>query len=306
MLKKTLIFALLLLGTGSLWILESVYKNIDLQQWYLTFLWLTLIYFVFKITLEGFAARRIHDNKNRYKFRKIISLVYLLIATIVLVRIWVDNPQSLLVAYGVVGAGVAIALQDIFKNFVGGLSLFINNLYKVGDRIQIDDQAGDVIDISLFYTTLLEIRGWVDGDQSTGRLTTIPNGKILSTTINNYTKDHHFMWEEITVPITYESNWRKAKEIIQTNVANATESATATAEKGIKRIGNKYYLSRRNIEPAVFLSITDNWIDFKVRFVVEVRNRRLTYNEIMENILESIQKEDDISIASETLTITKK
>jgi len=305
MVKKIFTFLLLVLVSAGIFVFQELYSNRNLGQWLTTFITLTLLYFVFKILLEGLLVRRIQDSKSRYKFRKTFSLLYILIFSIVLIRVWIEDPQSLLVAYGLVGAGTAIALQDVFKNFVGGFTLLASSTYRVGDRIEIDGTFGDVIDIGLFYTTLLELRQWVDGDQATGRLSIVPNGKALSAHIHNYTKDHHFIWDELAIPITYDSDWQKAMKIINDAVTEHTKEDTERAERNITHIGEKYYLSRRNTQPNVFVSMTDNWIEFHVRYVTDVRNRRLTHNEITQLILKAVLAEKDITIASETLTVTK-
>ena len=303
MVKKFLTLLFLILATGGIWLAGGYSDAVSLNQWLYTFISLTLLYFVFKVLLEGVLARRIRDSKSRYKFRKTFSTLYIFIFSVVLIRIWVEDPQSLLVAYGLVGAGVAISLQDVFKNFVGGFALLVNNTYRVGDRIEVDGSFGDVIDIGLFYTTLLELRQWVAGDQATGRLSIIPNCKTLGSPVHNYTKDHQFVWDELTVPITYDSNWKKALDLIEVAVTQHTEITTERAEQGIARISEKYYLSRRNTQPSVFVSMTDNWIDFHIRYVSDVRDRRLTHNEISQIILDTILHENDITVASETLTV---
>ena len=122
--------------------------------------------------------------------------------------------------------------------------------------------------------------------------------------IHNYTKDHRFVWDELTLPVTYDSNWKKALKLVEDIVTNYTADATTAAEKSITHSGQKYYLSKRNTQPSVFVSMTDNWIDFHVRYVTDVRNRRLTHNEITQQILDVVLNEDDITVASETLIVT--
>jgi len=102
----------------------------------------------------------------------------------------------------------------VFKNFIGGLMIFINGLYRVGDRIEINQKYGDVIDVGVFYTTLMEMRVWVSGDQNTGRITIFPNGVFLTGTLQNYTRDFDFIWDEIALPITYDSDWHQAANMI--------------------------------------------------------------------------------------------
>ena len=151
---------------------------------------------------------------------------------------------------------------------------------------------------------MIELRAWVDGDQTTGRISMVPNGLVLSNFVHNYTKDHNFIWEELSLPITHDSNWKEAIKIIRSVVEESTKDATKSAELEISHLEEKYFISKRNIEPSVFLTPTDNWILLQIRYVVNVRNRRLVRNELLELILEKIQKTPDITIASETLSIS--
>jgi len=148
--------------------------------------------------------------KMRYSFKKTISILYILVFLFALVAIWIEQTETLLISYGLIGAGIAVSLQDVFKNFAGGITIFLIGLYRVGDRVEINGKIGDVIDIGVLYTTIMEIGEWVDGNQATGRLTIIPNSNVLTNIVNNFTKDHNFIWDEISLPITYDSDWTDA------------------------------------------------------------------------------------------------
>lgn len=221
-----------------------------------------------------------------------------------MIRLWVENTHTLMVSYGLIAAGVAVALQDFFKNFVGGIIIFVNGTYRVGDRIEVNSKYGDVIDIGMLYTTLMEMKEWVAGDQATGRLSIIPNGYVLSNTVNNYTKDNDFIWDEITIPITYDSDWNEAITKIRNVVKGETESVAARAEKAVSELGEKYYLFKRSVEPEIFLTLTDNWITFGIRYISDVRERRLLHNKLSQVILNEIKRSEKIKIASTTLEIT--
>jgi small-conductance mechanosensitive channel len=304
MLKKLINF-LVLSGIAALaWVLDRRFASVDLSKVSYSFVAIAVSYLILKVGLEGVLSRRIPGSKVRYSFRKTIQALFVGISLVIILRIWVVNAQALLVAYGLVAAGVAIALQDVFKNFAGAVAILLNGVYRIGDRIQINSEFGDVIDIGLFYTTLLEIRGWVDGDQTTGRITLIPNGLVLSSPLHNYTKDHSFLWDEIMLPITYGSSWKKAVEIIETIVQEGTAGVTEQVEREISRLEEKYYLSKRNIEPMVFVTPTDNWVALHVRYVVAARERRIVRNELSRRILEELEKAADITIASQTMTVT--
>ena len=304
MLRKIIVL-LLIVGLSALaWFLNLKYGNVELDKLVYTLLAISVSYFVFHFLLEELAARRIHDAKARYSFRKAVSLLFLVVSFVVILRIWIINPQALLVAYGLVAAGVAIALQDIFKNFAGGIVILLAGTYQVGNRIAVNGKFGDVIDIGLFYTTILEIREWVDGDQATGRITTIPNGHILSYSVDNYTKDHPYIWDEIKIPLTYDSDWKAARELIIDIATRETKVDTLAMEKSLARLEEKYYLDKkRAAAPDIYLKLTDNWIDFSLRYAVEVRQRRTVHNRLTTAILEAIESAPRIKIASATLSI---
>jgi len=286
------------------WFLNLNYQNADLTKILHSFTAISVIYFVLKVFLEGAVSKKIPDSRARYSFRKTTQVLFVLIASIVVLRIWVPNPQALLVAYGLFAAGVAISLQDIFKNFAGAITIFVSNVYKVGDRVEIDSRHGDVIDIGLFYTTILEIGEWVSGDQATGRIMMVPNGQVLFNPIKNYTKDHNFVWDEISLPVTYESDWEKAIILIEEVIKNETDPATKSAEKQISKLQERYFLSKRNIEPKVFVTPTDNWIMLRARYVVEVRDRRSVSSDLSKIILKTISQSEGITIASQTLSMS--
>jgi small-conductance mechanosensitive channel len=302
--SRIVVLSSLIVISVLLWFANFKYPNIYLQKLTYTGLALTIIYFFFELLFEGLVTKRIKEPKTRYSSRKIASILNLAIFLLALVSIWVEEPQNILIAFGLVGAGIAIALQDIFKNFIGGITILINGIYSVGDRIEISQKYGDVIDIGILYTTLMEMREWVAGDQATGRLAIVPNGAVLSSVTQNYTRDFDFLWDEITIPITYDSDWNEAATKILSIVKNETKEVSEHAEKSMLQIEEKYYLTKRSLEPAIFLTLTDNWITFDIRYMAEVRQRRLLHDKLSRMILNEIEKSEKIKIASTTLDIT--
>ena len=300
--RREFVLSLWIIIAVSFWIANYIYPSLYLEKGFFSFLTLAIIYLVFKMILHGRIVKTIKDKKTKYSFSKIISVLYLIAFLIVLITIWVENPQDITVAYGLAGAGIAIALQDLFKNVAGGIVLFLTGIYRVGDRIEINEKAGDVMDIGILYTTMLEIRDWVSGDQATGRLVSIPNGHVLSNQVKNYSKDHNFIWDEIRIPIQYSDNWKLANDKILEIVNNETKSIVENANKEIANLEEKYYLDKRTAEPAIYLTATDNWISFDIRYPTEVRNRRFLRDKITRLILDELSKQN-IKIASTTLDI---
>lgn len=302
--SKALTAVLLVAVTFAFFIANLQYSDIYLEKALYSTIAVTIAYLLFQIVLSEYANKRIKDSKTRYTLRKVLSIVSIAVALFSLLIIWITETQNILIAFGLIGAAIAFALQDIFKNFMGGILLFISGSYRVGDRIELDGKYGDVIDIGILNTTLMETRNWVSGDQVTGRLTIIPNGVVLAGTIQNYTRDFDFIWDEMTIPVTYDSDWNEAAQKILEIIKTETRDVIVNAQKTMERIEGKYYFTRRSLEPSIFMSLTDNWITFGIRYVTDVRSRRDLHNRIGRLILSEIAKSPKIKIASTTLNIT--
>lgn len=294
----------LILITAALGAVTYVIEDAIVANLFLTALVFAISYLVFSVFIGMIIVRRIRDMKTRYTAKKTVSILSIVFVIILGLRLWVVDPAALLVTYGIIGAGIAFALQDVFKNVVGGILIIVSGYYRVGERIAIDDKFGDVMDIGILETTLMEIRGWVRGDQPSGRLLAVPNGLVLNHSFINYTRDHSFIWDEISIPLTYESDWRRARDIILSILKTETNAMTEQAEVEIERIGQKYYLPRKVVEPSVYVELTDNWITLDARYVTDARNRRILRSRLSELILSAIEKEENIAIASETMTVT--
>jgi small-conductance mechanosensitive channel len=301
---KLLIFSALVILSAGLGAAVYFFNAPVITSLFYTSLVISVTYLIFSVIIGMFFIKRITDLQTRYSANKAISVLEIVFIIAICLRIWVTDTSSLIVSYGIIGAALAFALQDIFKNFVGGILIMVSGMYRVGDRISIVEKFGDVMDIGVLNTTLMEIRGWVSGDQPSGRLLMIPNGLVINNPLYNYTRDHSFIWDEISIPLTYTSDWRLAKDLILGIVKKETASMTKQADAEIERIGEKYYLPKKVVDPSAYISLTDNWIMLEVRYVTDARTRRLLRTHLSELIMEAIEKEDRISISSTTVTVT--
>ncbi len=222
MLIKVLIFIGIVSGAILAWIGNIYFPGQYLYQISLTLWTIAGAYLFIKVLSAKFLLQKIDDKLVRYSLNKIITILSAAVAIAIILHVWFPDTQSLVVAVGVISAGIVIALQDVIRNFAGGILILTGNLYHVGDRIEIAGETGDVMDIGIMNTTMMELRGWIASDQATGRITTIPNGKVITNDVHNYTKDHSFLWDEIMIPISYSSNWKKAKEVMLEIVTRET------------------------------------------------------------------------------------
>ena len=131
----------------------------------------------------------------------------------------------------------------------------------------------------------------------------MPNSLVLAGIVNNYTRDHPYIWDEISVPITYDSDWKEALKIIERVIETETRDITIKSEASVSKLSDKYYLPNKATEPTVFATLTDNWITMNIRYITEVRQRRILRDRLNRKLLSELERVDNIKIASESLDI---
>ncbi|MGH7701070.1 MAG: mechanosensitive ion channel family protein [Gemmatimonadales bacterium] len=243
------------------------------------------------------AYRRVRDPWARYRWRKVTTYVSVALGTLLIGRLWVSGLGALATFLGLLSAGLAIALKDLVANIAGWAYIVWRQPFEVGDRIQIGQSAGDVIDIGVFQFTLNEIGGWVQADQSTGRIIHVPNGRAFSEPIANYHQGFPYLWHEIAVSITFESNWRKAKEVLTRIAARHAEALTPEAERHLLEASRKYLIAYAKLTPIVYTRVVEDGVQLTMRYLVEPRRRRGTEQAIWEDILAEFERAPDIQFA---------
>ena len=218
--------------------------------------------------------QQIEDLRLRYAWRKWLGYVCFGFYGLVLVVLWLPNVQGLSTFLGLFAAGVAVVLRDPLVNLVGWLFILWRQPFRMGDRIQIGDHAGDVIDISLFQFTLMEIGQWVESDQSTGRIVHLPNGRVFQDATANYSQGFKYIWHEIPVLITFESDWEEAKTILFKQVNTHAEHLSGSAEEHLRKAGQKYMISYSKLTPTVYTTVRDSGILLTLRYLCEPQLRR--------------------------------
>lgn len=259
-----------------------------------------LIAVTLDILAENFFVKQIKVTKARFLIAKTAGYVTYMVAIVITLAIWIEQASNLLFAVGVIGAGIAIALQKPIVNLVGFLLILITRPYAPGDRIEIEGESGDVIDIEFFHTKIMETGKWTLYDQFTGRIKTIPNYYVLEKVVNNYSRDFGFIWEEVMIPVTYSSDWKKARKIMIDIAKKHTMDQITKGNAQLRRMTYKYLLEPRAVEPAVYIVPTDDWLELRLRFIVDAKHRRRSVNPIFEDIVNGFGKEKKIRISSKT------
>ncbi|MCK5135002.1 MAG: mechanosensitive ion channel [Bacteroidales bacterium] len=240
------------------------------------------------------------DPKSRYTWRRSVSFTVGFLTIILIGSVWIKAIGQFGAFLGLLTAGLAIALKDMLTNIAGWIFILARKPFSLGDRVQIGEHAGDVIDLRLFQFTLLEIGNWVDADQSTGRIIHIPNGTVFTQTQANYSAGFRFIWNEMPVLVTFESNWRMARDLLQNIVSEHTENLSADAERKIIEASKKYMIFYQYLTPIVYTSVKESGILLTMRYICDARKRRVTEHEIWEDVLRAFAKRKDIEFAYPT------
>jgi small-conductance mechanosensitive channel len=245
------------------------------------------------------------DIAERHLYRKRASYIAAVLYFLILIPIWAETSQQWVTVFSVMGAGIALALHEMLLNIAGWFYIVVRHPYRTGDRIELGSLRGDVIDIRLFQTTLLELGNWVDGDQSTGRVVHMPHGQIFRNPLFNYTQGFEFLWNELPVLVTFESDWEKAKFILLRLGEEASKDVQEQVKRKVDRMARKYLIYDKDFIPIVYTKIEDSGIKLTLRYLTEARNRRNSEDAISQKMLRAIQSESDIEFAYPTYRIYK-
>jgi len=260
-----------------------------------------LAYVALQLLLRRLVNVHVKMASRRYTLRKTINYTLGFGALATLVLIWTSGGGTGLAAYlGIVSAGLAIALADPLTNVAGWLFLLVRKPFGVGDRVQVGSHAGDVIDLRLFQFSMVEIGNWVQADQSTGRVIHLPNGWVFKHPIANYTQDFNFIWDEIPVTLTFESDWRRAKDILGRIAEEHSSIPSEQAQDEVRRAARKYHILYQHLTPIVWTSVADNGVTLTLRYLCAPRARRSTETKMWEGILTAFDAEKTIDFAYPT------
>ena len=282
------------------WIQKTIGLSPEIQIKILSSSLIILFLWLFYFLIIKIVWRRTENARIRYSWRKTLGYVVILFGVFLIGRLLFNGFQSIATYLGLLSAGIAIALKDVVSNFAGWLFIISRRPFSVGDRIQIGNFAGDVIDTRVFQFTLLEIGNWVNADQSTGRIIHIPNGMVLNEVLANYSKGFQYIWNEIPVLITFESNWKKAKMILQEIADKDSEQLSKAAEKRVKEASKKFMILYSKLTPIVYTSVKDSGILLTIRYLCEPQNRRDSEQSIWEDILKEFATQTDLDFAYPT------
>ncbi len=264
---------------------------------------LAIIYAASRFTQRSL-GRYVTGADTRYRVRKFVTFIAYLLSFALVATIFSDRLGGLTVAFGVAGAGIAFALQEVIVSVAGWVAVSFGNFYSPGDRVQLGGIRGDVIDIGVLRTTLMEVGQWVNGDLYNGRIVRVANSFIFKEPVFNYSADFPFLWDEITLPVRYGSDWEYTRGILEGIINEICRDYATQSREAWRSAVNKYRLEEARIEPMITLVANDNWIEFTGRYIVDYRKRRFVRDRLFTRILEEVDKsKNKIRLASATFEL---
>ncbi len=284
-----------------LWLQKTLNLSQDLLFKILLSLAVVLLLWLIRQLVQRIIWRKVENLYRKYRLRKNLGYVIFFTGFLLILRIWVAGIGSFATYLGLLSAGLAIALKDFVANLAGWIFIMWRKPFEVGDRIQIGQQMGDVIDIRIFAFTLMEIGAdRVSAEQSTGRVVHIPNGKVMTEHLANYSKGFKYIWNEIPVLITFESNWRAAKETVLDIGNSHAMHLSERAEKKVKEASKKFLIFYNKLTPMVYVAVKASGVEITLRYLCEPKSKRMTENLIWQDILSAFEKNPDIEFAYPT------
>lgn len=244
-----------------------------------------------------------------------VRIIVALLMTLGVVSIWFEDPTKLATALGLVAAGLSFALQKVITSLAGYVVILRGKTFTVGDRIAMGGVRGDVIALDFIKTTIMEIgqppsytnadaSTWVRSRQYTGRVVTVTNDKLFSEPVYNYTRDFPYLWEEMSLPITYAADREKAEQIILAVARQHGLLTAALTDAERAEMERLFAVSADDLEPRVYYRLTDNWLELTVRFFAKERGVRAVKDAMSRDILRAFDQAG-IGIASATMAIVE-
>lgn len=239
---------------------------------------------------------------TRFQFwaKQGVSLVVAAILILGVMSIWFDSPARLASALGLIGAGIAFALQRVITAVAGYFVILRGKTFNVGDRILMGGVRGDVIGLTFMQTRIMEMGqsprekddkdSWVYSRQFTGRIVTVTNDKVFDCPVYNYTHEFAYLWDEMSFPVHFHQDFEKAERIMLKAANEQAKTAKRLGKEEVKRLEDRFGIDAGEIDPKVFWRVTEDWLEMTLRFLGPDHGIRRIKDRMTRQILGDFEK----------------
>jgi small-conductance mechanosensitive channel len=250
--------------------------------------------------VSRFLGHRSRDRSQMRTLRTILEVGIQVLGVLLILIVIFGWPQQTSTILGLATAGLTIALQDFILAFFGWFALMGKNGIRVGDWVEINGVGGEVTEIGLFYTTLLETGSLEDKGHPTGRRITFVNSFAIRGQYFNFSTTGQWMWDEITVSIPASGDTHTMIEHIQEVVRSETEESARIAEQEWKRGERGDGLSLFSATPVVNLRPSNSGTDVQVRYVTRASGRFEVRNRLYQRVVDLLHEKDSQGTTEQT------
>jgi small-conductance mechanosensitive channel len=245
-----------------------------------------------------YALGRIEDPSTRFTLQRVLHLVVALVIAVSAISFIFVNWYGALAALGIGSIIIGLAVQTPMKSFIAWIYILIRQPFRVGDRIQIGEATGDVIDVGYLDTTLWEFGGkYISGDHPSGRLIKFPNEKVLDEVVYNYSWPlFPYVWNEVKFYVAFNADL----EFIASTMQKITEEELGT--EMITRVQTfRDLLARTPVDelevherPRVIFRVSENtWLEAIVRYLVAPREAGRLKTRLIKKLLAALNTAPD-------------
>jgi small-conductance mechanosensitive channel len=267
----------------------------------LSALWILLIVFAIYMLgrlIDRYFLELTHDKRRLVTLRAVVWFAAQAVGVLLIAFVVFGMPSQTPTVLGLAGAGLTVALKDFIVGFVGWFVLMGRNGIRVGDWVEINGVGGEVVEISLLRTTLLETGNWTDSGHPTGRKVTFVNSYAIEGHYFNFSTSGQWLWDELTVSVAGGQNPYPVIEAIQKLVVKETEGNTNAAEEEWQKATTRYRAQNFSAKPAINLRPTGGGVEVHVRYITSAQDRQATRAHLYEAIVKLLHGKEAQPAAS--------
>jgi small-conductance mechanosensitive channel len=248
--------------------------------------------------LEIIIRKEAHTKSGKYNLIRLLRIVTVLAIAAVIISFLFQNWYAAAVSLGLISLILGFALQTPISSFIGWIYIIIRNPYRIGDRIQVADFKGDVVEIGYLDTTLWEFSGeYLTNDLPSGRLIRFPNTLVFQSAVFNYSwQKFPYIWNEIPFHVAYESDLEYVSATIKKVATKILGEDTAEAVRYYKELLKNTPIDELEIKEYPFVNFRTNantWLEASLTYLVPPKRASIIRTRLLEEIVTALLKEPD-------------
>ncbi len=257
-------------------------------------LWMLLVVVVVYVThrlIDRLFGSMNAENKRIETLRSVTKFAAEVLGAIVILFIVFGMPSQTTTILGLAGAGLTVAGKDVIMAFFGWFLLMGRNGIRVGDWVEINGVGGEVIEIGLLKTVLLETGNWADAGHPTGRRVSFVNSFAIEGHYFNFSTSGQWMWDELQLTLPADQDPYAVIDQLQKLVAKDTEANAKKAEQEWQHTTTRYHVQAFSAEPAINVRPSGSGVEVRVRYITRAYERHETRKRLYEAIVAVMRAE---------------